>query len=93
MIAVDEFLENQMPLRVVGQVRAADEFLKVATMVVNVPGDPNIPLGREVHDLLIPVGGDLVFFGGRAKNFRNGVGVCDHIEGYFRAESALTRGD
>jgi hypothetical protein len=53
MIAVDEFVQDEVALWVVAQVRRLDQFFEVPPMVVQVPGHPQFPLGREVDDLLL----------------------------------------
>ena len=40
MVAVDDFLQDQVALRIVAQVGLGDEFLEIVAMVVDVAGDP-----------------------------------------------------
>ena len=77
-LAVDQLLQDQMPLRVVSQVGGFEQFVEVAAMIVHVAGDPHFPLGRKRHDLLIAQRVDLVFLGRRAERLHYLVGSHRH---------------
>ena len=69
VLAMDHFMEHDVPLRVVGQVGGDDELFEVPPVVVQVAGHPDFALGRQVDHLPGTGRGDLVFLGGGFQRF------------------------
>ena len=58
MVAVDQLVEDEVPLRVVAEVGGGDELAEVAAVVVDVAGDPDFAVVGQVDDLVLAQGGD-----------------------------------
>src|SRR5207244_10389653 len=67
MIAVDQLMKDQMPLRAILQIDGGDKLGKVGAIVMEIPGHPDLPFGREVDDLLIAQRAEPVLIAGRAE--------------------------
>ena len=55
-LAVDQFLEDEVPLRVVGEVGGAEHDLEVRDMAVQVAGHEHFRAVRKVDDMAAPAG-------------------------------------
>ena len=73
MFAVDQFLENNMPLRVVGQISGANQLIKVPAMIVDIAGDPDFAAGFDIDDLLGAEGAIEILIRRRAEGFYDGI--------------------
>jgi hypothetical protein len=83
VVAVDQLVQHDVPLRVVRQVGVPDELLEVPPVVVDVAADPQLAGGRQVDDLPGPVRLPLVLLGGAPQRLDDGlrvvaVGVLAH---------------
>ena len=70
VIAVDQLLQDEVPLRVVAQVGGGDESCEIVAMVVDVAGDPDLALAGQVDDLLVAQRVELVLLGGGLRRSR-----------------------
>jgi hypothetical protein len=60
MVAMDEFVEDEVTVGVVAEVGGIDEFFEVETVVVEVSGHPDFAGVGEVDDLGVAKGGEEV---------------------------------
>ena len=74
-VAVDQFVQDQVALGVVGQVGRLNHFVQIAPVIVQVAGHVDLALARQVHDLLLTQGAKLVFLGGDLENLDHMVGA------------------
>ncbi len=74
MLSVNDFVKDQVPVGVVGEIGRPKELLKVAAMVMHVPRDPDLPFRGQMHNLPDPHRVDLVLLGCSLEHF-------DHLRG------------
>ncbi len=60
MIAVNQFVQNQMPLRIIFQIGGGDELFEIGAMIVDIPRHPHFPFARQMHHLHLPQRAELV---------------------------------
>ena len=59
----------EIPLGIVPQVRGSDRLVEVATVIVNVTGDPDFAFAGQVDHLILAERAKTVFLGGVVEDF------------------------
>jgi hypothetical protein len=67
VIAVDEFVKDDVARGVVGQIRGLDELAEVGAVIVDVPGHPDFAIFRQSDHLASPKRANFVLIPGRVK--------------------------
>ena len=97
MIAVDQFVENQMTVGIVGQVGGAEQLGEIGAVVVEVAGHPDFAGGGKDDGLLVTQDGEAIFLGGGVESFGH-LGEAGHgvirrrIGGIRQADHILMAG-
>jgi hypothetical protein len=91
VIAVDQLMQDEMPLRVIPQIGGADELVEVGAVIVEIAAHPDFTLVGEVDHLLLAKRAELVLLGGGAKSFNNVFWVKRHRGKAFEKTSESPR--
>ena len=81
VIAVNQLLQHDVPLRMVRQVGGDEHLVKIAAMIVQIADEPDFALAGEQHHLLLAQRAvEVVFRGGSesVERFFNGDGGVAH---------------
>jgi hypothetical protein len=67
VIAVDEFMKDNVPLRIVCQVGMPDELAEVGPVIVDIAGHPYFTFFRKGNNLRLPERAEPIFIPGRTE--------------------------
>jgi hypothetical protein len=75
MIAMDEFVKDDVPLGVVVEVDGRDKLVEVTTVVVDIAAHPDFALVRQMNGLADAAGVELTLLGGAFERLKDGISV------------------